>query len=164
MVAQIRAPVPIQKAFLNYKNEATADCPGCFTTHAVFFIALDENSHDKIRIDCPCGCRFDIELDARRAYRKKVCIPGICVDMDSGKPWKMTIVDLSISGVGIKTQQKTRLRGEQQIEIKFVLNNEKLKEISKTAIIKRIKSNFIGAEFSDIESHFEELSNYIQSI
>lgn len=163
MVIQNLAPPPIQKAFLNYKNEAVVSCPHCYHTHNAFATALAEDSNDVIQVDCPCGFQFGIELDSRRSYRKQVCVSGVCTSLDSGKSWEIAIVDMSISGFGMKVEQKTDLCVEQRIEIKFDLNHETRAEISKTAVVKRIDDQFIGAEFTDIDAHFEILADYIHA-
>ena len=156
-------PVPVQKAFLNHKNEEVVICPDCGVNKVIKNPTHDEHPEHRIRINCTCGCAFDSEFDPRRSYRKRVSIPGVCIDTKSGKSWSIIIQDISLTGIGFKTKQTTHIGGEQQIEIKFILNHESFEEISKIAIAKRIKSNFIGAEFCDIKDHFQELDNYLQS-
>jgi hypothetical protein len=156
-------PVPVQKAFLNHKSEEVVICPDCGVSKVIKNMTYYKHPEHQIRIICMCGCAFDIEFDPRRAYRKKVCIPGICIDTKSGKSWNIIIQDISLTGIGFKTKQSPPIGGEQQIEIQFILNHESLEEISKMAITKRIKSNFIGAEFCDIKDHFQELDDYLQS-
>ena len=163
MVTRSSASRPIQKAFLNYKNEAVVSCPHCYRTHNAFATALDEHTNDIIQVDCPCGFEFGIELDSRRSYRKKVHVTGMCLNLDSGKSWEIAMVDMSISGVGMKVEQQTDLCVGQRIEIKFDINHEKHTHISKTAVVKRLDNQFIGAEFTDIDAHFEILADYIHA-
>jgi hypothetical protein len=82
-----------------------------------------------------------------------VRLPGEYWDT-SGVQDLMTVTTLSICGAGFETRRKNLLVQEgDTIQIKFLLNNNDRNWMKLTAVVKRVKGNQIGAEFTELNEH-----------
>ncbi len=139
------------KVFLNQCGTTTVRCPLCKKCH---YTKVPEHFHNKqVRAKCECGQSFSVLFDSRKYFRKKVRLLGEYWDT-SGVQDLMTVTTLSICGAGFEARGKNLLVHEgDTIQIKFLLNNNERNWIKLKAVVKRVKGNQIGVEFTELNDH-----------
>jgi hypothetical protein len=67
----------------------------------------------------------------------------------------MVVEDLSRTGLGFRTKTNHNIRVQDVIAVKFILDDNKHSEINKSAVVKQVNNNFVGAEFLDFDGLHE---------
>jgi hypothetical protein len=139
------------KVFLSHCGTTTVQCPLCEKCH---YTTVPEHFHNKpVRAKCECGKSFPVLFDSRKYFRKEVRLPGEYWDT-SGVQDLMTVTTLSICGAGFESRRRNLLLNEgETIQVKFLLNNNDRKWIKLKAVVKRVKGNQVGVEFTDLNDH-----------
>jgi hypothetical protein len=139
------------KVFLSHCGTTTVKCPLCKKCH---YTTVPEHFHNKpVRAKCECGKSFSVLFDSRQYFRKEVRLLGEYWDT-SGAQDLMAVTTLSVRGVGFETRQRNLLVHEgETIQIKFLLNNNERNWIKLKAVVKRVKGNQVGVEFTGLNEH-----------
>ena len=152
----------------------TFTCPRCSQTASVD-IPEDFHRNNSMEIECKCECghRFKKDVERRRHNRKAVKFsgwyrysneiqlePGVVAGTIVGKG-KMTVVNLSVSGVKIKLKKKEDLKINDRLQVAFYLKDDQRTLISETASIKNIHQKFVGGAFLPTGSKSRELGFYL---
>jgi hypothetical protein len=139
------------KVFLSHCGTTTVKCPLCEKRH---YTRVPERFHNKsVRAKCECGESFPVLFDSRKYFRKEVRLLGEYWGA-SGMQGLMTIKTLSICGAGFETRRgNISLNEGETIQIKFLLDNSDRKWITLKAVVKRVKGNQVGVEFTELNDH-----------
>lgn len=135
-------------------------CPQCHHTKTLN-ITKFKKLFTPIKVKCVCQTYFYISIEAREYYRKKVNLQGSYFDPKYKNFDYIYIENLSLSGIGFKTNMKCRLRVDDMIEMKFTLDNQKRTEICKKGIVKRVYDRSVGVEFCNMSDYSTELGFYL---
>ena len=139
------------KVFLSHCGTTTVKCPLCKKCHHT---TVPEHLHNKpVRAKCECGQSFSVLFDSRKYFRKEVRLPGEYRDT-SGVQDLMTVTTLSVRGAGFEARRRNLLVQEgETIQVKFLLNNNDRNWITLKAVVKRVKGNQVGVEFTELNDH-----------
>ena len=139
------------KVFLSRCGTTTVRCPLCKKCH---YTTVPEHLHNKpVRAKCECGQSFPVLFDSRKYFRKEVKLPGEYWDTSGGQDL-MTVTTLSICGAGFEARRGNLLvREGETIQIKFLPNSNDRNWIKLKAVVKRVKGNQIGVEFTELNDH-----------
>jgi hypothetical protein len=139
------------KVFLSHCGTTTVECPLCKKCHHT---TVPEHLHNKpVRAKCECGQSFPVLFDSRKYFRKEVRLSGEYWDT-SGAQDLMTVTTLSVCGVGFEARRSNLLLNEgETIQINFLLNNNDSNWIKLKAVVKRVKGNQVGVEFTGLNDH-----------
>ena len=139
------------KVFLSHCGTTTVECPLCKKCH---YTTVPEHFHNKpVRAKCECGQSFPVLFDSRKYFRKEVRLSGEYWDT-SGAQDLMTVTTLSVCGVGFEAKRSNLLLNEgETIQINFLLNNNDRNWIKLKAVVKRVKGNQVGVEFTGLNDH-----------
>lgn len=151
---------PAKKLYKNKNNEVMISCSHCGNTKSIS-VTKFKKLFTPIKVTCACRGSFYISVESREYYRKNVSLHGTYLHHRSKSFDYIYIENLSLSGIGFKTNMKGDLRIDDIIEIKFMLDNNKQTEICKTGIVKRVDDRSIGAEFCDMSTYSAELGFYL---
>jgi c-di-GMP-binding flagellar brake protein YcgR len=153
----------IKKVYVNEKNRVTIICPQCGSVKVENAEQYKiEKGNRNIDISCSnCEAHFTVFIDFRRYYRKKVTLQGIVYNLDE-KFCKITIENLSRSGVGFTLEDVFTVELNEQIYVQFVLDDDDRTFIRKRATVRYKRSNFIGAEFTELQKFGKELGFYLK--
>jgi hypothetical protein len=146
--------------YVNEDHEGTIICPNCEKNKRADFSKYGE-SREPLKVKCGCGCLFNIIIESRRYYRKKINIPGHYTVPGSDKAGSIVVEDLSFTGIRFRTRLIHNLQVGETVDLQFVLDNKKKSEIYKRAIVKRVQGRSIGAEFCDLKAFDKELGYYL---
>ena len=139
------------KLFLSHCGTTTVKCPLCKKCH---YTTVPEHFHNKpVRAKCECGQSFPVLFDSRKYFRKEVRLSGEYWDT-SGVQDLMTVRTLSVCGVGFEARRRNLFLHEgETIQVNFLLNNNDRNWIKLKAVVKRVKDNQVGVEFTGLNDH-----------
>jgi len=86
--------------------------------------------------------------------------PGIVAGKFVGQG-KMTVVDLSLSGLKIKLKKKEDLKINDRFEVEFQIKDRRRTLVRETATIRNIDKKYIGGTFGPSGSQNRELGFYL---
>jgi hypothetical protein len=145
----------MKKIYANEDEKGTLVCEKCGKTR-VINLSDFKNIGKPLKVKCSCGHFFFVSIEVRKFYRKNTHLSGeyIKVSHDAGKGLEkgiMTVEDLSRTGLGFRTKTKHDIRVDDLLRVRFVLDDAKRSEVTKSAVVKRVSDHCIGAEFVDFD-------------
>lgn len=144
------------------ENSVMLSCPSCGISKMV---SLDKfkDLKQKFSVRCKCNNCYEVHLDFRKSYRKNVTLPGeFKVLSPMVSIWMDVIVcDISRTGIGFNLIEPFSIKKGSTIQIKFNLDNSKQTLIDKKGIVRVVKKDFIGCDFSDFDLYEKELGFYL---
>ncbi len=155
----------VLKVFVSRENSATIRCPSCGATKSFSVERFKGKSHS-IKLRCGCERLFKVDLDFRRAYRKKTSLSGyyavLIVDGDEkGRQLRMLVDNLSSTGMGMTTSGVHGLKVDDVLMVEFVLDDPKQTIINKKVVVRRVLDSRIGCEFQGPSPTDKELGFYL---
>jgi predicted RNA-binding Zn-ribbon protein involved in translation (DUF1610 family) len=127
---------------------------------------LNSNQPNGINITCSsCGKAYEIQIDLRKAFRKKTFFDGFYSKLvPPGGFEKTTIIDLSLGGCGFLASSKHPLNPDDRIKVMFNLDNAQRTKIEKEAVVRVVKGRQIGCEFAHTASGYDpDIGFYLRS-
>lgn len=149
------------KVYMDSENEGEITCPNC-EKKKVINVTNYRIVKKPIKVKCRCGYSFSIILEHRRYDRRNVTIPGKLFQIPSKKEVDdILIKSISVTGIGFETKSLTTIQVGDNFEIVFTLDDNFDSAVRERITIKRVKGNFIGAEFLDKDKYNYELDFYV---
>jgi len=105
----------------------------------------------------------------RQYVRKDTNIPGVYQKLtpEGIVGNEILVENLSLGGIGFTTRDSAFMRDGEIIDLEFILDNPDSSVISKTAVIRKVEEDYIGAEFveaSDATGRDQEFEKYLQEV
>jgi len=149
----------VKKIYANDNEKGTLVCEQCGKSK-VINLSDFKNIGKPLKVKCGCGHAFLVSIEVRKFYRKPTNLSGeyVKISDDASKGLEkgsMIVEDLSRTGIGFRTKLKHNVHLQDIIRVKFILDNDKHTEVSKSAIVKRVNDFFVGAEFLDFDAYNE---------
>ncbi len=149
----------VKKVYANENEKGTIVCEQCGKIKAIN-VSEFKSFGKPLKVKCGCGHIFFISIEVRKFYRKSTRLVGeyvkISEDMTKGlEKGSIIVEDLSRTGIGFRTKNKHSIRTNDIIRVRFMLDNGKQSEVSKSAVVKRVDEAFVGAEFLDFDAYNE---------
>lgn len=150
------------KVHVAQDNYISCSCPYCERTYRISVANFKEKRHQLIT-RCKCGKRFKMHLNFRRFYRKKVDIVGsfIYLSSDSGQWFTATVINLSMSGLRLKTDGKTGIKKDDKLRVKFKLDIKRTPTLDKEVVVRHVGDGQYGCEFIDLAYEEKDLGFYL---
>ena len=162
----------LKKVHISDAKTATFVCSRCDNTKTVDVSRFIEGcARTRVRSRCTCGCSWTSILERRKSFRIAVNFPGVCMHRGAKGPVDSipaNIVDLSSTGLRIEQGDNHGIdasdyRRDDLISVEFHLSDPTRTHIWKTACIKNIGSQCIGAEFEESKQRDPAIGAYILS-
>lgn len=152
------------KVFVRSDDTVTIVCPACSKPKNMSVGTFKKKCHF-LKVKCPCGNIFRIHLEFRQHYRKEVNLSGsyICLKPAGLGAGSMTVKDLSEGGVGILILDHHDLQIGSVLDLRFNLDDRKNTPLRKKAIVRTIKGNVIGCQFTDKDLYEKEIGFYLKT-
>ena len=146
------------------ENFGTISCPYCGAKKRVSAEKFKGQQH-KLTVRCKCQNHFDVQLNFRRYYRKSVALPGeIMIPSSKMSDWmKMTVCDLSRSGLRFKMFDFAVIKKGDILRVKFSFETKKLVLLDKEVVVNFVDGDFFGCEFTDLAMEEKELGFFLFS-
>ena len=144
------------KVFIADDDTATLICPACGKTKTADVSKyIGRADSVKIKVRCACGHAFVVFLERRQQFRKATSLDGSytysgphSAPHASHFGGKMTVVDISRTGVRIKFATMPRFTVGDRIQIEFQLDDSHGSVIKREVVIRNMKGYFVGAEYT----------------
>jgi hypothetical protein len=157
----------IQKVFVSSENMATFICPECEkprTKDVTSFMGVQR--HVRVKVKCPCGHMYSVQLERRRHYRKKVELRGVFMVEGEDREVPMKVINLSRSGLEFTVIGKPWLKPGEILMVDFRLDNKDQAKIQKKVRVKNLnpireREFSVGAEFCYLDDYDKILGFYL---
>ena len=151
------------KALLDAKNEALFFCPSCKKKYRRDLSKRkDIGQGSKLSCRCSCGAKFSIVLERRRHNRKPTELSGAYLHQRYQLRGGITVQNLSRSGAGIELTSDRRIFEGDTLTLKFNLDDDQKTFVTKEAVIRKKKGNYIGVEFLSKTWDNDPLFDYLK--
>lgn len=150
-----------EKVFIGSNDMATFKCPECMktkTANVSRFRNIQKAVHVKCK--CPCGHTYSVLLERRKHIRKNIHFSGTFIHENGVDRGTMDIMDLSRSGLKIKTNFQTKTQVGDKMRLEFILDDKQHSKVSKDVIVRSINGLYLGTEFVSLE-HYDKLGSYL---
>jgi len=160
----------LKKVHINDAKTATFVCPRCDNTKTVDVSRYIAGcARTRVRSKCTCGWSWTSILERRKSFRIAVNLPGVYMQRGANRPMgsiPVNIVDLSSTGLRIKHgdqhgQNPSDFKLDDFISVEFYLNDHAKTHIRKTAFVKNISPQCIGAEFEAAKQRDPVIDDYL---
>jgi hypothetical protein len=150
-----------EKVFIGSNDMATFKCPECNKTKTTN-VSRFRNIQQAVRVKCkcPCGHTYSALLERRKHIRKDTHLAGTFIHENGVDRGTMDILDLSRSGLRIKTNFPANIKVGDKMRLEFTLDDKQFSKVSKEVIVRSVSGRSIGTEFVSLE-HFDKLGSYL---
>ena len=126
----------------------------------------NSNQPNGVSVIClSCGKTYEIQIDVRKAFRKKTFFDGFYSKAGSPSGFeKMTVVDLSLGGCSFLASSRHSLNPDDRIKLVFNLDDAQHTKIEKEVVVRIVKDRQIGCEFIATASGYDpDIGFYLRS-
>lgn len=150
-------------AHVKNNNIVTIICPACNTVKHASTKNL-RHPKNSVKIRCHCNEVFQVKVNFRRHFRKKISIPGnyLITDPNGAGGGVIHIRNISRGGIGFTVSGVHSITKDSTLNLEFQLNDKKMTQMKKNAIVRSVQGNSIGCEFADQEKLEKELGFFLQ--
>ncbi len=139
-------------------------CPYCQFVKNISLDQLGGVKHSLV-VRCKCKKRFAVHLNFRKCYRKNVNISGKFMTLTPNvSPFlDMTVCDLSKNGIAFKMFSHANIEKSDTLRVVFTLDNSKQTAIDKKVIVRDVRNDIVGCEFTELDLYERELGFYLMA-
>jgi hypothetical protein len=159
----VRMEPSSEKVFTLYPDPqgvVTISCPKCSFSRRVEAKSI-KKATEGFSIRCRCGDIFKARVELRKHYRRAVNLNGIYRNLRTGRLGQMTVEDLSLGGVGVRTSGRHDLLTGDSLEVTFNLDDRKRSKITLEVVVKRIQDYSVGTEIKEESRGNRDLGFYL---
>ena len=143
--------------YTNLSESVTLVCEQCHRSRALQ-AATVKDLPQPLKVRCPCGVTFGVNIIIRQFYRKKTRLLGTYVKHDPQtkqilEQGRMVVEDISRTGIGLRTLGRHAILVNDVLSVIFTLDDKQKTDIQKSVRARRIDDRFIGAEFVDHDTY-----------
>jgi hypothetical protein len=135
------------KSYVRPDNTAVINCPKCKRQKEVK-VDKFKGSKSRIKIKCACKHVFVVQVEYRKRHRKRTNLSGTYVNHSrQNSSGRLYVRNVSVSGLEFTTLDIQNFNLEDELTIKFTLDDEQRTEITKDVTVRDVRKNAIGCEF-----------------
>lgn len=150
-----------EKVFIGDNNRATFRCPRCDKSKTTDVSRYkDIQKAVRVKCSCPCGHSYTVLLERRKHIRKNLNLVGTYVYENGQEQGRMTVLDLSRSGMKIKLNFKPNMQIGDKLLLTFNLDDAQHSQVQKEVVVRSIHDTVLGVEFTSQE-HYDKLGSYL---
>ncbi len=140
----------IRRVRVNDQDKASIRCPKCDHQRRVSNVSQQATFQQPVTITCPCGYEFSVAFERRRLFRRYTILRGLYSNRTKpGAQKKIIIQDLSLGGVGFKTEEPHEIKVSDRLLISYTTEAPERTIITRRVVVRRVKGLVIGTEFID---------------
>lgn len=142
------------KLYLGKSTTVTITCPKCRHFRSVGIEQFTKFAQvHRIRVRCPCGHQYSVDLEKRISYRRAVNLAGtykqlVEVGFARRIDRPMVVVDISRDGLRFQAAEPPSLEIGDILRVTFTLDNHERTPIEKRVEVRNIDGNLIGTRFA----------------
>ena len=135
------------KSYVRPDNTAVINCPHCKRQKEITVESFT-GSKSRLKIKCRCKHVFKVQLEYRKRFRKRTNLSGTYVNhSQQSSSGKLHVRDISVSGLGFTSMDINNFKVDDELTIKFNLDDEHRTEVIKDVTVKDIRNDSVGCEF-----------------
>jgi hypothetical protein len=135
------------KTHVRPDNTAVITCPHCGTQKSVP-VGSYKGNKSSLKIKCGCKNIFTVNLEFRKKVRKRTNLRGTYSNQSQrGNRGTIVIKNISVSGLEFSSMDAHNIKVEDELTVKFSLDDEQRSKIIKDVIVRDVRKNSVGCEF-----------------
>ena len=143
--------------YTNLSESVTLVCEQCHRSRALQAADV-KDLPQPLKVRCPCGATFGVNIIVRQCYRRKTRLSGTYVKHDPQRnnileQGRMIVEDISRTGIGLRILSRHTVVVNDVLAVTFTLDDKQQTDIRKSVRVRRIDDRFIGAEFVDHDTY-----------
>jgi len=143
--------------YTNLSESVTLVCEQCHRSRALQAADV-KDLPQPLKVRCPCGATFGVNIIVRQFYRRKTRLSGTYVKHDPQRntileQGRMIVEDISRTGIGLRILSRHTVVVNDVLSVTFTLDDKQKTDIRKPVRVRRIDDRFIGAEFFDHDQY-----------
>ncbi len=154
----------LPRTFITKDDKATFKCPKCNKVQLKDVSQFKDVNRAviKVKVKCPCGNIYKMLLERRREVRKQVNFVGnyTAIEKDMDIQGRMTIVDMSRSGLRFQTHLPQQFEIGEEVQLEFQLDDQQQSLIKRKVVVRSQHGNSVGASFRSTD-HYDKLGTYL---
>lgn len=143
-------------------NRVSIICPKCKSEQNIDTTNF-KDTQKKLKGTCRCGEPYQFTIEYRRRYREDVRLTGEYFIEGIKEKGQIIIRDLSMSGIRFECLNPHHISKDEELRVKFRLDNSKRTEIRKHVKVMWVRDSTIGADFIETKFHKEDLESYLRN-
>ncbi|OGQ96422.1 MAG: hypothetical protein A2521_08825 [Deltaproteobacteria bacterium RIFOXYD12_FULL_57_12] len=149
-----------QKIYIKKNGTADIECPICHDTKTILASSFKDIKRP-LKVQCTCGAHFQVRLEFRAMYRKKVNLLGTYTNLSSrNAQGTLLLNDLSLQGIGFTADEKHTIKKNDNLVVTFVLDDPHGTVITKNTTVVSVRKRAIGCEFEST-TYDSRIGNYL---
>jgi glyoxylase-like metal-dependent hydrolase (beta-lactamase superfamily II) len=154
---EVKENIPVVDLNVRKGNRVILSCPSCLLVRDV---SVDKYAGQRhfLKVNCPCGTTYGVNLNFRNSYRKDVTIGGYYFIDEEGEDYTGTsdfstlpincrIKNISLGGLGFTALGQIPFQVGDELIVKFTLDKEPPEIIERKVVVRGIHDHHIGCEF-----------------
>lgn len=126
---------------------AVITCPYCSRQKTIHVEVFKTHKY-LLKIKCACEKIFTAQLEYRQRVRKRTNLRGTYINhTQDGSSGSLVVSNVSLSGLEFTSLDHFNFKVDDELTIKFTLDDTHNSEIKKEAVVREIRRNSIGCEF-----------------
>ena len=144
----------VLKVFVRPDNTAVVTCRHCSRQKTISVDPFKEHMH-RLQVTCECQNVYIASLEFRNRVRKKTLLQGTYTNHSrKDNVGSFSIINISVTGLGFTSQDPINFKPGDKLTLKFTLDDEQKTEISKDAVVRYIRQDLTGCEFTEREEPY----------
>jgi hypothetical protein len=137
----------IPPTYVRPDRTAVITCPHCSRQKTINVDSFKTHKH-LLKIKCACDRVFAVHLEHRKRIRKKTYLRGNYINHSQDeKRGSIVVINVSVGGLEFTSLDHYTFKVDDELTLKFKLDDDFQSEIRKEAVVKEIRRNSIGCEF-----------------
>lgn len=139
-----------ERVFLNSDNIAQFVCPQCKKLWKKNLSAIQNPTQNVVfNCKCPCGHAFPVVLERRQFHRRETNLGGAFIHDKKQTRGIIVVKNISLGGLGFELTNDYRIASGDVVLVRFNLDDPFGTLVTKETLIRKIRGNYVGAEFLD---------------
>jgi hypothetical protein len=135
------------KIYVRPDNTAAIKCPHCGAQKTIPVDSY-KGSKSSLKIKCACKNIFAVNLEFRKKVRKRTNLRGTYSNQSQrGHRGNIAIKNISVSGLEFSSMDVHNIKVDDELTVKFSLDDEHRSEIIKDVIVMDVRKNSVGCKF-----------------
>jgi len=139
----------VSKSYVRPDKTVVITCPHCNHQRVVNVSTFKEHK-SRFTVKCACQKIFTAQIEFRQRIRKNTHLRGTYTNMtQKDKSGEITVRNLSVNGMEFATYDIQDFNVGDVVHVEFNLDDEHRTEISREIVVRQVRRNAIGGEFTE---------------
>ena len=153
------------QSYVQEDGTVPTTCPACGAQRSISLAQFNHRG-GPVEVICPCGTRFTVLAEFRKAYRRSVNLDGTYTKgASSEEQGSIQIDNLSMTGVGFIAEEGHSIAVGDELVVHIGFDKSDIEDIKVTVAVIHIYDRLVGCHFKEITPQTEDrLASYLMLI